>query len=65
MTIAALTALAGQLDDVLSQAQFISNWAGDDRLSRDQLENELNILIAEVWDAQSQLTAIIRQETNS
>lgn len=64
MITAALTALAGQLDDVLSQAQFIANWAGDNRLSRDQLENELNILIAETWDAQSQLTAIIRQETN-
>lgn len=62
-THAALVRLASKLDDVMHQAQFIANWAADNRLNRYQLENELNILIAEIWDAQSQLTAIIRQET--
>ncbi len=58
-THAALTRLASQLDDVMSQAQFIANWAADNRLNRYQLENELNILIAEIWDSQSQVKTMI------
>lgn len=64
-THAALTRLASQLDDVMSQAQFIANWAADNRLNRYQLENELNILIAEIWDSQSQVKTIIKQETTA
>ncbi len=64
-THAALVRLASQLDDVMSQAQFIANWAADNRLNRYQLENELNILIAEIWDSQEQVKAIIKQETTA
>ena len=56
---AALTRLASQLDDVMHQAQFIANWAADNRLNRYQLENELNILVAEIWDSQEQVKTMI------
>ena len=56
-----LQQLASQLDDVMSQTQFIANWAADNRLNRYQLENELNILIAEIWDSQEQVNTLLKQ----
>ena len=53
--------LASQLDDVMHQAEFLANWAMDNRLNRYQLEQEINILIAEIWDCQSQVKAMLGQ----
>ena len=60
-----LQQLANQLDDVMSQAQFMANWVPDNRLNRHQLQDEFNILIAEIWDSQQQVKAIIEQETTT
>ena len=60
-----LQQLASQLDDVMHQAEFMANWVQDNRLNRQQMENEFNILIAEVWDSQEQVKAIIEQETTA
>lgn len=60
---AKLQQLASQLDDVMHQAEFMANWVQDNRLNRQQMENEFNILIAEIWDSQQQVKAIIEQET--
>lgn len=60
-----LQQLASQLDDVMHQAEFMANWAQDNRLNRQQMENEFNILIAEIWDSQQQVKAIIEQETTA
>ena len=62
---AALVRLASQLDDVMHQAEFMANWVQDNRLNRQQMENEFNILIAEIWDSQQQVKAIIEQETTA
>ena len=53
-----LQQLASQLDDVMHQAQFIANWVHDSKFNAQQLENELNILIAELWDSQQQVKAL-------
>ena len=60
-----LLTLANQLDDVMSQAQFMANWVQDNRLNRHQIQDEFNILIAEIWDSQQQVKAIIEQETTA
>lgn len=57
-----LQQLANQLDDVMSQAQFMANWVPDNRLNRHQLQDEFNILIAEVWDSQMQVKALIEPQ---
>lgn len=57
-----LQQLANQLDDVMSQAQFMANWMPDNRLNRHQLQDEFNILIAEVWDSQMQIKALIEPQ---
>lgn len=57
-----LLTLANQLDDVMSQAQFIANWTHDSKFNVQQLENELNILIAEIWDSQQQVKALIEPQ---
>lgn len=57
-----LQQLANQLDDVMSQAQFMANWVPDNRLNRHQLQDEFNILIAEVWDSQMQIKALIEPQ---
>lgn len=62
---AKLQQLASQLDDVSSQAEFMANWVQDNRLNRQQMENEFNILIAEIWDSQQQVKAVIEQETTA
>ena len=60
-----LLTLANQLDDVMSQAQFIANWTHDSKFNAQQLENELNILIAEIWDSQQQVKALQAGEPTS
>ncbi|UAY36657.1 hypothetical protein LAJ61_08345 [Moraxella osloensis] len=60
-----LLQLSSQLSDVMHQAEFMANWAQDNRLNRQQMENEFNILIAEIWDTQQQVKAIIEQETTA
>ena len=60
-----LLQLSSQLSDVMHQAEFMANWVQDNRLNRQQMENEFNILIAEVWDSQEQVKAIIEQETTA
>ena len=57
-----LLTLANQLDDVMSQAQFMANWVQDNRLNRYQIQDEFNILIAEVWDSQQQVKALIEAQ---
>ncbi len=57
-----LQQLANQLDDVMSQAQFMANWVPDNRLNRHQIQDEFNILIAEVWDSQMQIKALIEPQ---
>lgn len=57
-----LQQLANQLDDVMSQAQFMANWVQDNRLNRHQIQDEFNILIAEVWDSQMQVKALIEPQ---
>ena len=57
-----LQQLANQLDDVMSQAQFMANWVQDNRLNRHQIQDEFNILIAEVWDSQQQVKALIEPQ---
>ena len=57
-----LQQLANQLDDVMSQAQFMANWVQDNRLNRHQIQDEFNILIAEVWDSQQQVKALIEAQ---
>jgi hypothetical protein len=57
-----LQQLANQLDDVMSQAQFMANWTHDNKFNAEQLENELNILIAEIWDSQQQVKALIEPQ---
>lgn len=57
-----LQQLANQLDDVMSQAQFMANWVPDNRLNRHQIQDEFNILIAEVWDSQMQVKALIEPQ---
>lgn len=49
----------------MHQAEFMANWVQDNRLNRQQMENEFNILIAEIWDTQQQVKAIIEQETTA
>ena len=58
---AKLQQLASQLDDVMHQAEFMANWAQDNRLNRQQMENEFNILIAEIWDSQEQVNTLLKQ----
>ena len=53
--------LASQLDDVMHQAEFMANWVQDNRLNRQQMENEFNILIAEIWDSQEQVNTLLKQ----
>ena len=53
--------LASQLDDVMHQAEFMANWVQDNRLNRQQMENEFNILIAEIWDSQEQVKTLLKQ----
>ncbi|WP_278932291.1 hypothetical protein [Moraxella osloensis] len=60
-----LLQLSSQLSDVMHQAEFMANWVRDNRLNRQQMENEFNILIAEIWDSQEQVKAIIEQETTA
>ena len=57
-----LQQLANQLDDVMSQAQFMANWTHDSKFNAQQLENELDILIAEIWDSQQQVKALIEPQ---
>lgn len=57
-----LLTLANQLDDVMSQAQFMANWVQDNRLNRHQIQEEFNILIAEIWDSQQQVKALIEPQ---
>lgn len=57
-----LQQLANQLDDVMSQAQFMANWVPDNRLNRHQIQDEFNILIAEIWDSQQQVKALIEPQ---
>ncbi len=57
-----LQQLANQLDDVMSQAQFMANWVPDNRLNSHQIQDEFNILIAEVWDSQMQIKALIEPQ---
>ena len=57
-----LLTLANQLDDVMHQAQFMANWVQDNRLNRHQIQDEFNILIAEVWDSQMQVKALIEPQ---
>ena len=56
-----LQQLASQLDDVMHQAEFMANWVQDNRLNRQQMENEFNILIAEIWDSQQQVKTLLKQ----
>ena len=56
-----LQQLASQLDDVMHQAEFMANWVQDNRLNRQQMENEFNILIAEIWDSQEQVKTLLKQ----
>lgn len=56
-----LQQLASQLDDVMHQAEFMANWVQDNRLNRQQMENEFNILIAEIWDSQEQVNTLLKQ----
>ena len=58
---AKLQQLASQLDDVMHQAEFMANWVQDNRLNRQQMENEFNILIAEIWDTQQQVNTLLKQ----
>lgn len=58
---AKLQQLASQLDDVMHQAEFMANWVQDNRLNRQQMENEFNILIAEIWDSQEQVKTLLKQ----
>ena len=58
---AKLQQLASQLDDVMHQAEFMANWVQDNRLNRQQMENEFNILIAEIWDSQEQVNTLLKQ----
>ena len=60
-----LLQLSSQLSDVMHQAEFMANWVRDNRLNRQQMENEFNILIAEIWDSQQQVKAIIEQEATA
>ena len=60
-----LNQLSDSLEDLLHQAEFMANWVQDNRLNRQQMDNEFNILIAEVWDSQEQVKAIIEQETTA
>lgn len=60
-----LQQLASQLDDIAHQAEFMANWIQDNRLNRQQIDNEFNILMAEIWDSQQQVKAIIEQETTA
>lgn len=57
-----LQQLANQLDDVMSQAQFMANWVPDNRLNRHKIQEEFNILIAEIWDSQQQVNALIEPQ---
>ncbi len=62
MTNEPLKRLASQIDDVMHQAEFLANWAVDNRLNRYQLEQEINILIAEIWECQIQVKAMLGQQ---
>ena len=57
-----LNQLSESLDDLLHQAEFMANWVQDNRLNRQQMENEFNILIAEIWDSQQQVKALIEPQ---
>ena len=57
---AKLTQLASQLDDVMHQAEFMANWIQDNRLNRQQIDNEFNILIAEIWDSKVQVNELLQ-----
>ena len=56
-----LLQLSSQLSDVMHQAEFMANWVQDNRLNRQQMENEFNILIAEIWDSQEQVNTLLKQ----
>ena len=56
-----LLQLSSQLSDVMHQAEFMANWVQDNRLNRQQMENEFNILIAEIWDSQEQVKTLLKQ----
>ena len=56
-----LLQLSSQLSDVMHQAEFMANWVRDNRLNRQQMENEFNILIAEIWDSQEQVKTLLKQ----
>lgn len=56
-----LLQLSSQLSDVMHQAEFMANWVRDNRLNRQQMENEFNILIAEIWDSQEQVNTLLKQ----
>ncbi|EEV23925.1 hypothetical protein ENHAE0001_1566 [Enhydrobacter aerosaccus SK60] len=53
-----LNPLSESLDDLLHQAEFMANWAMNSRLSPEQIENEFDILTAEIWDIQEQVKAL-------
>ena len=57
-----LLTLANQLDDVMHQAEFMANWVQDNRLNRHKIQEEFNILIAEIWDSQQQVKALIEAQ---
>ena len=54
-----LLQLASQLDDVMHQAEFMAKWIPNNRSNRLQIEAEINILIAEIWDSQQQVKAML------
>ena len=53
-----LQQLASQLDDVMHQAEFMANHAMNNHLNPEQIENEFDILTAEIWDIQEQVKAL-------
>ena len=55
-----LNQLSDSLEDLLHQAEFMANWVQDNRLNRQQMENEFNILIAEIWDSKVQVNELLQ-----
>lgn len=53
-----LDELFNSLDDLMPQAEFMANWSMNNRLNPEQIEDEFDILTAEIWDIQEQVKAL-------
>ena len=53
-----LNQLSDSLEDLLHQAEFMANHAMNNHLNPEQIENEFDILTAEIWDIQEQVKAL-------